>query len=1113
MVQGTISVMVPAMDHPGATISVPVMLALNSGVSVDALLFGLRVAPTNGGPAVETITFASSIGAPSLNDNATAGTVSVMYFNLTPALTGTRTLGILSVPIPSGARAGHIYSVTVLSAQATIGTDLTPVFLVAGTPGSMIVIQTATSLTIVSGNIPTQNGALGTTLLAPFVVQITDAAAGAGNPIPNVAVTFTVTGGGGKLGTGGETQVTVFTDANGQASATLTLGTTEGTNTVTAQAVSLPPVTFTATAVNTAANPVQLVAAPTQVSETMYVAAGAVLQRTITVSTSPNVAIAYTASVIGGGAWIRLIDTGGALPGTISFVLDPSNLTAGAYTAWISISSQSASTPVTVAVSLTVKNPPGAELAVSPASLTFAGVQGGANPDAATIFISNTGVGTLSWTATSTATWLSVDKALGVAPAALTVSVNSSGLAVGSYQGSITIKSGTAQQAVSVTLALSQPPVQAELAVTPANLTLTAVAGSTAMQTKSVAISSSGAALSWTATVDAGTGATWLTLPATTGTTPSPFIIQVNPTGLAAGQYAGVVSISAPNTAVQAVNVMLQVSSAPEIVVQPTVIVFAGKTGGAISSQTLNVSTAGGESISFSATLGLPQGQNWLLASPTSGTSPQTLTLTPDTTGLAAGNYTGTITVTSSRAGNQVSVPVVLQLAAAGARPTLNVSPGGVLMIAKSSASLSRDVQVSGSTGASFSWGVVVQTFSGGNWLTTTAGTSSGDGKLTIIANPAGLAKGVYTGEVRVVSSDTVNASVSVSVFLLVTAGASGFSLGAQAVALPTNLLVASEPAGQFMTQAGVPLRLEAYLVSLTGNLVTNGDVSVEVSNEANPVVLKHVGSGLYTGSWTPQQTGAAVLDFAATGADANVLAGTVTSPPKPLPVLSNGGAVNAASFASGLALAPGSIVALFGSNLAAAATGAPAIPLPKSLGNVSVTVNGVAAPLFYVSSGQLNVQIPYELAGQTTATLRFATSDGVALLSGVPLASVSPGIFLVGATQGAIIHFDGRLANASAPASAGEGLSIYATGLGPVTNPPASGSAPALDKLSETTTKPTVLIGGQSAEVTFSGLAPTLVGCYQLNVKVPAGVSGNSVPVVVRIAGSASNTAYIAVQ
>jgi uncharacterized protein (TIGR03437 family) len=95
-----------------------------------------------------------------------------------------------------------------------------------------------------------------------------------------------------------------------------------------------------------------------------------------------------------------------------------------------------------------------------------------------------------------------------------------------------------------------------------------------------------------------------------------------------------------------------------------------------------------------------------------------------------------------------------------------------------------------------------------------------------------------------------------------------------------------------------------------------------------------------------------------------------------------------------------------------------------------------------------------------------------------------------------------------------GEFISIYCTGLGAVSDQPATGLAAKADPLSVTTSTPTVTIGGIVAQVSFSGLAPGSVGLYQVNVQVPVGApASDDVPVTLSIGGVTSNTVTIAVQ
>ena len=125
-------------------------------------------------------------------------------------------------------------------------------------------------------------------------------------------------------------------------------------------------------------------------------------------------------------------------------------------------------------------------------------------------------------------------------------------------------------------------------------------------------------------------------------------------------------------------------------------------------------------------------------------------------------------------------------------------------------------------------------------------------------------------------------------------------------------------------------------------------------------------------------------------------------------------------------------------------------------------------------------------------------------------VAQAEPGIFTVnsqGFGQGSIVKSDGvTLAQPGTPASIGETVVIYCTGLGPVTPPVAEGAPPPGSPLSTAVNPVTVTIGGVAASVSFAGLTPGDPGLYQINAVVPSGiVTGNAVPVVISVAGQTS--------
>jgi minor extracellular serine protease Vpr len=178
----------------------------------------------------------------------------------------------------------------------------------------------------------------------------------------------------------------------------------------------------------------------------------------------------------------------------------------------------------------------------------------------------------------------------------------------------------------------------------------------------------------------------------------------------------------------------------------------------------------------------------------------------------------------------------------------------------------------------------------------------------------------------------------------------------------------------------------------------------------------------------------------------------------------------------------------------------------------------GISVPghLTFGSSGQVNVQVPWELQGQSSVKVKVSTDDGFFLgnVVDVPLAPATPAFFLgAGGIVAAEDAQTGAIILPTNKAKPGEILALYANGLGPVTNQPASG-APALggQNLAQTMTLPTVTIGGQQAQVLFSGLAPGFPGLYQINVTVPAGLTGNQ-PITVAIGGVTSPAATLPLQ
>jgi len=195
------------------------------------------------------------------------------------------------------------------------------------------------------------------------------------------------------------------------------------------------------------------------------------------------------------------------------------------------------------AMAIMTAAPSPSTIAAAPASLQFSYLTGGTAPSAQSIQISNSGSGTLAWTATASASWLSVSPASGTAPSTLSVSISTAGLSAGTYNGNVQITSSGASNtplSVAVMLTVTQPPPS--LAVAPAALTFNYTAGAAAPAAQTVSITNAGAGvLSWTAS----TSDYWMAVSPASGSAPGTLSVSVNPANMAAGTYTSAVQITA----------------------------------------------------------------------------------------------------------------------------------------------------------------------------------------------------------------------------------------------------------------------------------------------------------------------------------------------------------------------------------------------------------------------------------------------------------------------------------------------------------------------------------------------------------------------------------------
>lgn len=228
---------------------------------------------------------------------------------------------------------------------------------------------------------------------------------------------------------------------------------------------------------------------------------------------------------------------------------------------------------------------------------------------------------------------------------------------------------------------------------------------------------------------------------------------------------------------------------------------------------------------------------------------------------------------------------------------------------------------------------------------------------------------------------------------------------------------------------------------------------------------------------------------------------------------------------------APGQIAAVFGTSLiiGSTAAGATSIPLPGTLAGTTVLVNGVKSPLFYAGAGQINIQIPSSTAiGQAEVVV--LRDDGVASHGTLQVAAAAPAAFTANSSgQGQAAALNPDFSPNGDPAAnpqfkrgvKGSYVVLYASGSGTGLVNTSNGQPAAVkdgesapqNPLIGTLELPVVTIGGKTAVVYFSGLAPGYVGLWQLNVQIPPdSPSGAALEVLITFGGQSSNRVTIAV-
>ena len=523
-------------------------------------------------------------------------------------------------------------------------------------------------------------------------------------------------------------------------------------------------------------------------------------------------------------------------------------------------------------------------------------------------------------------------------------------------------------------------------------------------------------------------------------------------------------------------------NAAATLVVPTNPVAFFYQQGGTLPATQLVPIQSIGDVLNFTATVA-SEG-NWLRLKTDSGRTPGSVAIEVDPNGLAIGVYTGFLTISAQGASNNPQLLQVRLQILAGTKLTVSTTQLDFVYRTGGPAAPPQEIRVD-SSGYSLDYAATVN--SSLNWLSATPTQGATPGAITVRINPEALAAGRYLATVVIAAASAMNSPLTVTVSLQVN---------------PEQTLIVSTTPLVFTFESALSLPLARTL--LVGSNVSALGFTMAAASGASWLTIPTAGgtapavmqvranpAGFAAGTYT---SSVFVTSFGAVNSPVVVPVTMTIS--AVAPVVAIGGVVNAAS-SSATAIAPGSLITIYGSRFGTA------------LANTKVEVNGVAAPISFLSDGQINAQMPFETApGDASVVVIAGGVKSKALIT--PVTPVAPGLFLVGATTRLLAqNADLSLNSVSDPARVGTYITAYLTGQGDLDIPLATGAAAPATPLSRPKAPVSVTIGGAAAEVYFAGMTPGLIGVCQLNVQIPDLAAGE-VQFIVKIGGSLSNTALL---
>jgi uncharacterized protein (TIGR03437 family) len=680
-----------------------------------------------------------------------------------------------------------------------------------------------------------------------------------------------------------------------------------------------------------------------------------------------------------------------------------------------------------------------------------------------------------------------------------------------------TVDSSGIHSSILVTLIVSS--VSPKLAASPTMLRFTARKDKPGTLVQNVLLTNSGGGGSLSVSASVVGGSSWIShlTPKSGQTTPnSPLSlnVEVSTTGLAVGSYHDSIQVTSAAGKVDIPVSLFVANSGSALAVNVTGILFqASQNTAPAITRKIEILNIGDPTSTVNWTATLVKGSNWLSLASSKGTATQAapsflgLTLAPGAMHLAPALYYALVKISDPNSLNSIQyVTAMFNLGSSSVASVPDFAPAGLFFTAVAGGTNppAQQIQLDGGGG---SLQVATSIIGNGTWLGATLSLET----LSVSANPAGLSAGVYSGYVTMSIGETLR---SVNVTLVV----------APASCTATQLALTESGLGNdFNLAAGLPAALNVRLSNNCGSPVTSGNVIATFSNGDTPLTLVGDSLGNYSGTWQPSAVSPnmVVTLSASSGslqAASATLYGAIYANATPPPTLAPGGTLNDFNPVAGAALSPGMIAQVYGSGLATSRVSPGVLPLPTTFKNTFVQVGDYQAPFYFLSSAQINVQIPIDVAASQQVPILISVNDALTLPITLDIIPNAPGVLSAfdGPTppstqNGAHIvaqHLNGSAVTSGSPGKSGEYLVMYLTGLGATKPSVPSGTAASANPLAYVTAAPTVTVDSHSSKIYFAGLAPTFVGLYQIDFQVPPGAkSGEDVVTVIQNGVAANST------